>query len=64
MKLKNAGKINYVTVNRLMYICDQQTYITGIVNLLYVRSDTKEKMSTTVTWKIVCCRCLAPPILF
>ena len=31
----------------------KQTYITGIVNLLYVHSDTKEKMSATVTWKII-----------
>ena len=63
MNLKNAGKINYVTVNRLICIYGQTTYTTGIVNLLYVRSDTKEKMSTTVTWKIVCCWCFAPPIL-
>ena len=40
MKLKNAGKINYVTANRLMCI---NGHITGIVYLIYVRSDTKEK---------------------
>ena len=45
MKFKNAGKINYVTVNRLMCIYGQTNLAilaTGIVNL-YVRSDTIRK---------------------
>ena len=44
MKLKNAGKI--ITMLQWIDWCvftAKQTYITGIVNLLYVRSDTKEK---------------------
>ena len=42
----------------------KQTYITGIVNLLCLRNDTKESWtvsSTTVILKIICCWHLAPP---
>ena len=45
MKLKNAGKINGSMLQRIDWcvFTAKQTYITGIVNLLHVRSDTKEK---------------------